>query len=273
MRRRLQRLVPGSANLAVACEGKCEGTCQGSCDGTCEGNTDTGGGCNGNCTGKCGGECRGTCQVEANANVECSGECKGECSGTATAPKCQGTVEPPKGECSASAEGDCSATARDAQASAECKPPSLEIVYTGTANVSAQALGTLKLNLPKIFLVGQRATELTADIQAIFQFGANLDPGSFSGEAVLCLPKAIAAITATLGNIKAGGEALRQDRRLLQRAVSTPLHSLCPSLQLSSVQARAPDAASCFLRYRSNSCSTRGWRPAQSRMTTWVLFP
>ena len=212
----------GSANLAVKCEGKCEGTCEGSCEGSCEGDTDQGAGCKGDCTGKCGGECRGTCQVEANANVECSGECKGECSGTASAPKCQGQVTPPSGECSASAEGDCSANcSASAQASAECKPPSLEIIYTGSGQVSAQALGTLKLNLPKIFLVGQRAADLQANIGAIFNFGTHLDPGSFSGEAILCLPKAVAAITATFNDMKGRRRGVGPDRRLLQRPVAS----------------------------------------------------
>ncbi|MCA9623064.1 MAG: hypothetical protein KC731_28795 [Myxococcales bacterium] len=183
----------GSANLAVECSGACEGTCEGTCDGS----TMMGGGA---CMGTCEGTCRGTCTMEANAMVECSGQCSGGCMGTATAPKCEGTVDPPSCDLDADCQASCEASA---EAKAECVPPAIEIVASG--NLSVQALGSIKTHLPAIFLAAEaRAKGLAAAGGAIFDISAKLDPGSLSGKAALCVVPAASAIGAAIANAEAG---------------------------------------------------------------------
>lgn len=197
----------GSANLAVSCEGACEGTCTGNCSGTCEGKCDgqnssgtCAGTCEGSCSANCEGSCRGNCEMAASASVECEGECKGECSGTATAPKCEGAIEPPSCDVDADCQASCEASA---SAKAECKPPSIEIVASG--DMSAQVIGALKLHLPNIFLAAEARAEALVDAgQAVFDLSLSLDPGSLSGKAALCVIPAASAIATAFGNIEAG---------------------------------------------------------------------
>jgi hypothetical protein len=182
----------GSANLAVTCSGSCEGTCEGSCDGGAMGSAA--------CMGTCDGQCRGTCTASAGAMVQCEGTCKGECTGTATAPKCEGTVEPP----SCNVEADCQASCEaSAEAKAECTPPAIDIVAMGGLN--AQAIGSIKTHLPAIFLAAEaRAKGLVAAGEAVFNLSLSLDPGSLSGKAALCVVPAASAIATAFTNAEAG---------------------------------------------------------------------
>lgn len=188
----------GSANLAVTCEGQCEGTCEGECQGN-----QTGGACEGTCKGKC----RGTCKMAADANVQCEGECTGECTGEATAPKCKGKYTPPEAKCSASAEckGSCEGSA---SAKAECRPGSIEIEASG--NVSATAIGSLKLNLPKIFAVAEAKGKLIVDAAASVSGQATATAeiaGDLSVKAAACIIPVVDAITKAGANVGASLEA------------------------------------------------------------------
>lgn len=165
----------GSASASVACEGECNGTCTGSCSGTCNGECDgectamnsegmcegeCTGECNGSCSASCEGSCEGSCKFAADAQVECDAtlRCEGGCDGTATAPKCEGKLDPP--ECNLDA--DCQA-ACDGEASfnAECTPPTVTI--TGFADVDYAA--TVQANLPAVLKVAAQA-ELVANAMA-----------------------------------------------------------------------------------------------------------
>jgi len=191
----------GSANLAVACEGTCEGTCTGECNGTCS--TMMGNTCNGSCDGTCTGECRGTCAVDASADIECSGECSGGCDVELKAPKCQGEIEPPMCDVDADCQASCDASA---SAKAECKPPAIELVATG--DISVQAIGALKLHLPKLFLIAEvRADQLLASGQALLDLSVKLDPGELSGKAALCVIPAASAIGSAFANVEASVSA------------------------------------------------------------------
>lgn len=190
----------GSANLAVSCEGTCEGTCQGTCEGNCsvEG---PGGQCKGACDGKCDGECRGSCKVEAGANVACEGNCTGGCSVELRAPRCTVELTPPSAECQgdASCSGSCQASA---SASAECTPGSIEIDFTG--NISATAIASLKLNLPKLLLiVDARGAALLANAEALISVSADLvvEAPDLSVKAGLCVLPAIDALVAAGENL------------------------------------------------------------------------
>jgi hypothetical protein len=152
-----------SGSCSAEVSGKCEGTCKGECDGTCsayventEGEMECNGSCSGECSGECAvkvegecsGKCEGECKVEATAEVECSGEtkcegsCDAECSGG-----CDGEIKQPS--CSASAEceasADCEAQASaSASANASCTPPSLELKYSLSATLEADAAAKAK---------------------------------------------------------------------------------------------------------------------------------
>lgn len=202
----------GSANLAVACEGTCGGTCDGTCEGTCEGKCDgnqssgtCAGRCEGKCDAKCTGECRGSCQIEANANVQCNADCTGGCTGTAKAPKCTGELTPPSAQCQgeASCNGSCEASA---SAKAECKPPAVEIIATGS--IDAQAVATLKANIPTIIAIFKVRGQLLLDnVNAIASISAQLDGGDFSAKAAACLIPIGNAIGQAVANIDASVKA------------------------------------------------------------------
>ena len=72
--------------------------------------------------------------------------CKGGCEGTATAPKCEGEIQPPSCELDADCQAGC-----EGQGSfeAECTPPSVKIVGSGNATL----VSTLETNLPAILNV------------------------------------------------------------------------------------------------------------------------
>ncbi len=195
----------GSANLAVACEGSCSGTCEGTCSGNCSAEG-PGGSCKGSCDGTCEGECRGECEMEAGAEVECSGECSGGCDVELKAPKCEGEIDPPQCDVDADCQASCEASA---SAKAECKPPSIEIAFSGTIDAAMNAkLGALKLHLPNIFLAARAKGEaLVATGEAVFNLSLELDPGSLSGKAAVCVIPAASAIGQAFVNAEAGVSA------------------------------------------------------------------
>lgn len=196
----------GSANLAVSCEGTCEGTCEGDCSGNCSAE-DSNGQCRGSCDGTCGGQCRGSCAVEANANVQCEGNCTGGCSVDLKAPRCTAELTPPSASCQgeASCNSSCEASA---SAKAECTPGSVEIVASGEIN--AQALASLKLNLPKILLIAEaRGEVLLENALALAEVSASLvvEAPNLSVKAGLCaIPAADALATAGV-NLQASVDA------------------------------------------------------------------
>lgn len=186
----------GSANLAVNCEGTCSGTCTGTCDGTCSKTTPGGTECNGECDGTCTGECRGSCELAANANVQCNGECSGSCDVEFTAPKCEGSLSPPKAECQVNAECNASCSA-SASAKAECKEPSVAITSS-----NPNLVATLEANLPKLLVVAEaKGNLLLGQAEAVLNAAGN---ASFdSTKSIACLIPAGAAIESAVGNIEA----------------------------------------------------------------------
>lgn len=205
----------GSANLAVNCEGscsgKCSGTCSGNCQGKCDGKENTAtctGVCEGTCDASCKGNCSGSCKVSGGANVACQGDCTGGCSVAYKAPKCTAELKPPSAQCNANA--NCNASCKgSASAKAECRPGSLSITATGT--ISASALATLQLNLPKLLTVIQARGKLVADnAQALFTISASLNPANFSGKAAVCVVPAAAAIKSALDGMTASVSATSQ---------------------------------------------------------------
>jgi hypothetical protein len=164
--------------------------------------------CAGSCEGTCNGKCRGSCKADANANIQCEGECTGGCEVEVKAPKCKAEITPPEAECNASAEcsGSCKASA---SAKAECKEPSLEIVATGS--ISAQAIGSLKLNLPKILAVFKaRGQLMVQNAQLVADLGADISAsGDFTGsvKASACVVPAVLAIGDAVVNATASVEA------------------------------------------------------------------
>jgi hypothetical protein len=156
------------ASAAAACSGECSGSCdadiKGTCDGNCSGKCDgkastggpSGGQCAGTCEGKCSGnvkaechgKCGGSCKMKAQAT--CSGTCSGSCSVEMQAPKCTGTVEPPK--MSAECKAKCDAKV---QAHAECTPPHLALRVSGAADaaLAAKFQAAIEKNLPGVLTV------------------------------------------------------------------------------------------------------------------------
>lgn len=211
----------GTADLAVDCEGKCDGTC------TVDGTAASGSGVQAD--GTCKGKCDGTCTASANAAVQCKGTCGGECKGTCKASggsakfECNGKCDvtagtPPK--CEGSAELDCDVSAEckancsaSVKAKAECTPPKVAVVLKTSADldVDAQAqlnvaIASLETNLPQLLVVLEaRGASFTAGIKASYDAGFALKDnlGSLSGEAVLCVPPIVAALTSATGNFKA----------------------------------------------------------------------
>lgn len=189
----------GSANLAVTCTGQCSGTCEGKCDGQAMGS-----GASGQCAGKCEGTCRGSCKADASAKVTCEGSCTGGCSVELKAPKCKVELKEPSASCKGNAEcsGSCKASA---SAKAECKEGSLTIQATGSIN--AQALASLKLNLPKILAVVQARGKIlatNAEALASASVAVSGNAPNFSAKAALCVVPAAVAITQAVTNAKAG---------------------------------------------------------------------
>ncbi len=145
-----------TTSVSADCEGDCHGTCSGDCAAFESDGTTCKGACSGNCQGECsvvvegdcGGKCEGECKAEFENESECSGEieCKGTCQGSCSG-GCQGEIKAPK--CSANAEceasGECNAQAEaSASANAGCSPPSLELKYSLTADLEADAVAKAK---------------------------------------------------------------------------------------------------------------------------------
>ncbi len=148
------------ANCTGSCDVSAGGACDGTCSGTCDG--DISGTCKGNCTGKCDGktskgaqvsatckgQCKGSCQLKAAA--KCSGTCSGTCSVDFKAPKCSGTVEPPK--VSAECKASCNASV---SGKVDCTPATVALKITGSADADAAAKfkAAVEKNLPAILKV------------------------------------------------------------------------------------------------------------------------
>ena len=143
----------GGMKCAGSCSGKCDaamsGSCGGNCDGKCDGK-DTKGACAGKCDGKCDAEVKGTCSgscsgsCELKAKAECKGTCSGSCSVEMKAPKCTGTVTPPKVSADCKAKCDAHASAK-----AECTPAHVVVRIEGGADAALQA--KLKMTIDKNF--------------------------------------------------------------------------------------------------------------------------
>lgn len=216
----------GSAEVAVDCQGRCEGSCEGTCtgrcegtcEGTCMGTTGEGGRCEGTCMGTCTGscdancmgECRGSCQVTAMGGVECGAEakCRGGCTGTATAPSCQGELEPPA--CEAEANVDCSADCSGAASlDATCTEASVEII--GLADT--MLAGRIEAELPTILAVAQQGEvalttvgRITADVGSV----ANRLPScalEISGSVVGAFTGAVAATVEASASVSVSFQA------------------------------------------------------------------
>jgi hypothetical protein len=182
-----------SATAAAACTGECSGTCDanisGSCDGNCSGKCDgkattggaSGGQCAGKCEGKCSGNVKGSCSgkcggdCKVSAGASCSGTCTGQCSVKFTAPKCTGTLVPPK------MSADCSAKCNaKVQAKVECVPPQISLRITGSADANAAATyqAAIEKNLPVVLNVaigmGKQVGAIAASVKTVAEGGISV---------------------------------------------------------------------------------------------------
>jgi hypothetical protein len=191
----------GSASVAAKCEGSCQAECTGKCGGVCkgectgtwkgaEGESECDGDCKGECKGECTGTCSGTCELAANSTFKCEGgtvRCKGECSAEGTAPKCEGTLEPPSckadAECQASCEGQ-------AKFEATCTEPSVNVNFEGNAELSA----TLEANYGAVVKVAQKLKLIGEAAGGVASAGGEV-LGSVKGSAS-CAAKYAADFTA-----------------------------------------------------------------------------
>src|ERR1700722_705002 len=199
------------ASASAACSGECSGTCdaeiKGACDGNCSGKCDgkatTGGAagaqragqCDGKCSGnvhaECKGKCGGSCKMKAGAS--CSGTCSGSCSVEMQAPKCTGTVEPPK--MSAECKAKCDAKV---QGHAECTPPHLTLRISGSADAAASAKfqAAIEKNLPGVLTVSmglaKHLTEVAGNMEVVIQ-------GVQAGITGAGDPMTVARLTACVG--------------------------------------------------------------------------
>jgi len=177
-----------SATAAAACTGECSGSCDanisGSCDGNCSGKCDgkattggaSGGQCAGKCEGKCSGNVKGTCSgkcggdCKLSAGASCSGTCTGSCSVKFTAPKCTGTLVPPK------MSADCSAKCNaKVQAKVECVPPQISLRISGSADAAAAATfqAAIEKNLPVVLNVaigmGKQVVAVAGSVKTVVE--------------------------------------------------------------------------------------------------------
>ena len=157
------------ADIKGTCGGKCTGKCDGKvmdakangvCDGTCEGK------CDANISGECKGKCGGSCKISGSA--ECKGTCSGSCTAEMQAPKCTGSVEPPK--MSAECKAKCDA---HAQAKVECTPPRVSLKVTGSADAKAEAQfrTVIAKDYPAVLAVslgvGKGALQVAGNLKAV----------------------------------------------------------------------------------------------------------
>ncbi len=199
------------ASAAAACSGECsgscdaeiKGTCDGNCSGKCDGKATTGGAsgaqcagtCEGKCTGnvkaECKGKCGGSCKMKAQA--ECKGTCSGSCSVEMQAPKCTGTVEPPK--MSAECKAKCDAKV---QAHAECTPPHIALRISGSADAAATAKfqAALEKNLPGVLTVSMGMAKHLGEVAGNIEVVIEGVKGSISAAGD---PMTVARLTACVG--------------------------------------------------------------------------
>ncbi len=175
--------ISGSAACSGECSGSCDAEIKGGCSGTCQGKCDgkatpagAGAQCAGTCEGKCSGnvkaECKGKCggSCHMKAAASCSGTCSGSCSAEMQAPKCTGTVEPPKmsAECKAKCDAKLSAKA-------ECTPPHVALRIAGGADVQLMAKfqAAVVKNLPDVLTVSigmaKHLTEVAGNMEVVIQ--------------------------------------------------------------------------------------------------------
>lgn len=162
-------------DAAASCEGTCRGTCSGECSAR-DGNGDCAGACDGMCTGTCEFEaaasCQGTCSgkclvdqgsAQCTAEANCRGSCSGECSGG-----CEGSATPPSASASCEASADCQAQASaQAEANVECTPPSLDIQYSFSAGVNAEAQALFAARIKELKVRGAAILQGSARLQAL----------------------------------------------------------------------------------------------------------
>ncbi|MEO6603177.1 MAG: hypothetical protein ABIQ16_25045 [Polyangiaceae bacterium] len=226
----------------ISCTGSCSGECTGTCTATADVAIDCEGKCDGSCTvdgtaasgsavqadGTCKGKCDGTCDAGASAKAECKGTCNGSCNATckATSPtakfECNGTCDikagtPPK--CQGSAKLDCDVSAdckancsASVKAKAQCTPPKVAVVIDAKGSLETDAkaqlnvaIASLETNLPQIFVVLEaRGASFSGGVKDMFDASVKLsgNVGDLSGEAVLCVPPIVAALTTATGNFK-----------------------------------------------------------------------
>ncbi len=209
------------ANATIDCEGKCDGSCtvdgtaasgsgvqaDGTCKGKCDGTCTASGGASVKCDGTCSGQCKGTCTASGGS---AKFECNGKCDVTAgTPPRCEGSAQL---DCDVSADcqANCSASVK---AKAQCTPPKVAVVLSASADLSVDvqsqlnvAVASLETNLPQILVVLEaRGASFTAGIKATADAGVSLSGnlGSLSGEAVLCVPPIVAAVSSATSNFAA----------------------------------------------------------------------
>lgn len=226
---------------SIACEGECGGTCEGACtaeggvavdcDGKCEGTCAAGGSANGSgaqADGSCQGTCQGTCTMKADAKVKCTASCKGSCNATCKARpgqasakcdgECKGEFEPISckgGELKANvecqADANCSANCNaSVQAKAECTPPSVTVVFQGSANAQiAATIESLKVNLPKLFLVFEARGKSFVDMVGTISGSVSgvADPGKLGVKGTACLAQIGSVLGEAAGNMSASFDA------------------------------------------------------------------
>jgi len=200
------------------CEGTCEGGCGGTCQGTCEGNCsskDASGQCNGKCDGTCHGtcsaKCKGQCSGECwmNASAECTGECRGGCSVAFEAPRCTGTVTPPK------VQADCQASCNaKVNAKAECKPGHVGVAIKGkvASNLEeriAKVRAAVEGSWGAVLVARAKLDRLGASGQALIQTGQQLPAavGELGLSAAACATQAAAGLVKASASVSVSFEA------------------------------------------------------------------
>ncbi len=212
----------GSCSVEVSgrCEGECQGTCEGGCNGTCNGTCEgtcsaqgpdgqCNGRCDGTCHGSCSANCQGSCQGECwvSGQASCEGECRGGCSVDYEAPRCTGTVTPPRLE--AECEASCDARLN---AEATCEPGRAELVvqgdYEGNIEERVNALrtaisgswGTLvavNAKLQRLAASGEAMVRTAGDVPgAVGTLG--LQAADCAGQAAAMIPRATASISVSV---------------------------------------------------------------------------
>jgi hypothetical protein len=175
--------MSAAATCSGTCSGSCDatfsGTCGGKCDGKCDGkvldpkaNGQCAGKCEGKCdakaSGSCGGKCGGSCAITGEA--ECKGTCSGGCSVEMKAPKCTGTVTPPK--MSADCKAHCDA---QVNAKATCTPAKVALRIDGAADATAASTfkAAIEKNLPLVLKIaigmGDRAAKMAENVKVVVE--------------------------------------------------------------------------------------------------------